>query len=473
MSAREAAEIPRKSPTKTEAAMELLRGRIAARALAPGDRLPSVRGFARSLGLSPSTVAEVYDRLAAEGLVRARRGSGFYVAEALAPRPLAAQGPPRERAVDPFWISRQSLDADPEALKPGCGWLPSDWMPEAALRRALRALARAETARLTDYAGALGAPDLRRLLARRFAEEGLEAGPDQILLTGSTTQAADLICRALLRPGDRVLIDDPCYFNFQALLRAHPVTATGVPYTRTGPDLAAFEQALISEKPRLYLTNSAIHNPTGAGLSAPTAHRLLALAARHGLTIVEDEIFADFEPAPSPRLALLDGLERVIRIGGFSKTLSASLRCGYLVARPDLIEGFADLQIATNFGGSSLIASGLVAEALGGGGYRKHMEDLRRRLVGARKRARLKLEALGFSIWTEPRGGFHLWARLPEGLDSTLIAQRCLAEKVILAPGDAFSLSRSASGFLRFNVAQFEDERILRALGRAMAEGRG
>ena len=109
-----------------------------------------------------------------------------------------------------------------------------------------------------------------------------------------------------------------------------------MPYTPSGPDIAAFETVLSAERPRLYITNSALHNPTGATLSPQTAYELLSAAAAHDLTIVEDDIFADFEPEPSPRLAVLDGLDRVIRIGSFSKTLSASVRCGYIAARAGL-----------------------------------------------------------------------------------------------------------------------------------------
>src|SRR5450432_1799246 len=120
--------------TRTQALMSAVRTRIANRALAPGDRLPSVRRFAETMGVSPSTVVEAYDRLAAEGLIRARRGSGFYVTgTTLPPVALAEMGSPRERDVDPFWVSRQSLDAEPSVLKPGCGWLPAEWMPNGAL----------------------------------------------------------------------------------------------------------------------------------------------------------------------------------------------------------------------------------------------------------------------------------------------------------------------------------------------------
>ncbi|MBB5224281.1 DNA-binding transcriptional MocR family regulator [Amaricoccus macauensis] len=450
--------------------MEAVRNRIANRVLGPGDRLPSVRGFAATMGVSPSTVVEAYDRLEAEGIVRARRGSGFYVTGAdLPPMALAEMGPPRERNVDPFWVSRQSLDADASVLKPGCGWLPADWMPNAALRRGLRALGRADDTVLSDYAGTRGSPALRRLLLGRFADEGLPATADQILLTASGTQAIDLICRLLLRPGDTVLVDDPCYFNFQALLRAHQVRIVGIPFTPSGPDASAFEQALVVEKPRLYITNSALHNPTGASLSPQVAHRVLSAATTHGLTIVEDDIFADFEPASSPRLAILDGLNRVIRVGSFSKTLSAAVRCGYIAARPDWIEGLVDLQVATSFGGPSPVATELIASVLAGGGYRKHMDEVRHRLARARKDAIDRLRPLGITPWIIPRGGFYLWCRLPDGQDSTVLAQRCMDENVVLAPGNVFSISQSAASFLRFNAAQLNDPRVFSVVREAMA----
>ncbi|WP_374445040.1 PLP-dependent aminotransferase family protein [Stella sp.] len=455
--------------TRTSALMLAVRRRIATRALAPGDRLPSVRSFARTMGVSPSTVVEAYDRLAAEGTIRARRGSGFYVTGAnLPPLAVAEMGAPRDRAVDPFWVSRQSLDADPTVLKPGCGWLPADWMPGGAIRRALRALARGGDAVLADYGGTLGAPALRRLLLARFAEEGLAAAPDQVMLTGSGTQAIDLVCRLLLRPGDTVLVDDPCYFNFRALLAAHQVRIVGAPHTPTGPDIAGFERVLAAEAPRLYITNSALHNPTGASLSPSTAHRVLTAAAARDVTIVEDDIFADFEPDPSPRLAVLDGLDRVLRIGSFSKTLSASLRCGYVAARADWIRRLVDLQIATSFGGPSPLATEAIAAVLSGGLYRKHLEEVRRRLVQARRRATDRLAPLGIVPAIVPRGGFYLWCRLPDDRDSAVVARRCLAEGVVLAPGNVFSVSQSAAPFLRFNVAQMDDERVFAALERAL-----
>ena len=453
---------------RTQQVMAAIRDRIGSRTLLSGERLPSIRGLAQTMAVSPSTVVEAYDRLGAEGLIRSRPGSGFYVSGHAAPRPLGEVVPKRDRALDPFWVSRQSLDAAPDALMPGCGWLPADWMPQAAIRKALRDLARSDDAVLSDYGNTRGALSLRSLLARRLAEEGIEAGVDQILLTSSGTRAIDLICRLLLRPGETVLVDDPCYFNFQALLRAHQAEIVSVPYTASGPDLARFTATVEASRPRLYITNSALHNPTGATLSPQTAHRILTVAAANEMTIVEDDIFADFEPEPSPRLASLDGLANVIRIGSFSKTLSASIRCGHIAAKPDLIEALVDLQVATSFGGPSPLAAELVHRVLIDGSYRKHLDALRRRLAKARREVSARLETLGIVPVLSPRGGFYLWCRLPDGADAGTVARATLERNIVLAPGNVFSPTQSATEMMRFNVAQMANPLIFEALAQAL-----
>ncbi|CCM71378.1 DNA-binding transcriptional MocR family regulator [Sinorhizobium meliloti] len=443
--------------------MGTVKHRIAARSLTPGARLPSIRSFALAMKVSKSTVVEAYERLQAEGVIRSRPGSGFFVAAPLAPLTLAEIGPRVDRAVDPLWISRQALEPGEGVLRPGCGWLPPHWMPEEGLRRALRGIARGAAATLVDYGAPLGLLPLRQLLTRRVAQHGIEASPDQILLTESGTQAIDLLCRFLLKPGDAVLVDDPCYFNFHALLRAHQARIFGVPYTPSGPDIGRFAEALAEHKPRLYITNSALHNPTGAMLSPLVGHRLLKLAEQAGLTIIEDDIFADFEETPAPRLAAFDGLERVVHIGSFSKTLSAAVRCGFIVAPRDWVEALTDLKIATCFGAAGF-SSELVLTLLKNGSYRKHMETVRQRLAGAMAETAQRLARIGITPWIEPHAGMFLWCRLPDGIDAARLARQALARGIVLAPGNVFSHAQTASGFLRFNVAQSEDERLFREL---------
>ncbi|TCM20552.1 DNA-binding transcriptional MocR family regulator [Novosphingobium sp. PhB165] len=442
--------------TQTGRVMEGIRSRISGRLLCAGDRLPSVRRSAASFGVSPATVVEAYDRLVAEGLIEAIPRSGFYVSHlASAPQSPSARAPQRDHEIDPFWVSRQSLDAPLANDKPGCGWLPPDWMPQRALQKALRDLSR-DVDLLTHYGTTAGDPVLRRQIALRFAAEGLECDPDQILLTNSGSQAIDLICRLLLKPGDTVLLDDPCYFNYQALIAAHNVRAVSVPYTSTGPDAGEFEAIVSAERPRLYITNSNLHNPTGSSLSLVTAHRLPGIAAAYGMVIVEDDIFADFAPGV-PTMAALDGLLGVIRVGSFSKTLSAALRCGYIAARPEWIDALTDLQLATGFGGPNPIATNAISRILAGGGYRRHMEALRSRLTKVRKIVGMRLASMGIIPQGEPVGGFTLWCRLPEDVDSAILARTCLAQDVVLAPGNVFSPSQSAARYVRFNVAQTSD----------------
>ena len=450
--------------------MATIESRIASRSLTPGARLPSIRALAETLGVSKSTVVTAYDRLAAEGTIQSRPGSGFYVAAPLAPLAVADLGPRLDRAVDPFWISRQALEAGPEMRMPGCGWLPDSWMPHADIRRALRSLARADTGTLVEYGSPRGLPALRQIVARRLAERGIETSPDHVVLTDSGTQAIDLVCRFLVEPGDTVLLDDPSYFNFQTLLRSHRVKIVGVPYTPAGPDVKAFAEILDREKPRLYITNSGLHNPTGVTLSPTVVHQVLKLAERAGLTILEDDVYADLEVNPGPRLATYDGLENVIHLGSFSKTLTAAGRCGFIAARPDWVEALVDLRISTTFGGGRM-TSEIVLHLLRSAAYRRHVEGVRTRLAEAMARTADRLARIGIDPWVRPVAGMFLWCRLPGDTDAADLARFALKHQVVLAPGNTFSPSQTARNFLRFNVAQCDDPHIYDVLQRGLERG--
>jgi DNA-binding transcriptional MocR family regulator len=457
-----------RSATLAASVVAAIQGRIASRSLAPGARLPSVRGLAETMGVSKSTVVEAYDRLIGEGAIIARRGSGFYVAGPTRPLSLAALAPQLDRAIDPLWLMRQSLESGPDALNPGSGWLPEHWMPDLNVQRGLRALARGHSPPRIQYDAPLGFAPLRLHHARRLAERGVTAAPDQILLTNSASQSLDLLCRFLLEPGDTVLVDDPCYFNFLALLRAHRVTAVGVPFTPNGPDVEAFAQVLAAHRPRFYLTTAGLHNPTGATISAVVAHRVLKLAEKHDIILIEDDVFADFEPEPAPRFAGFDGFERVIQIGSLSKTVSAAVRCGYIAAKPEWIEQLIDIKLAISLGNGHLSAA-LLHRLLTDGGHRRHLEGLRAKLSTAMGQTVGRLAALGLKPWIEPRGGPFLWARLPDELAAADIARYGLKKDVVFAPGDVFSVSHRARSFLRFNVALCAHPRIFDVLEEAMA----
>uniref|UniRef100_UPI0021C930DA aminotransferase class I/II-fold pyridoxal phosphate-dependent enzyme n=1 Tax=Microvirga sp. Mcv34 TaxID=2926016 RepID=UPI0021C930DA len=159
----------------------------------------------------------------------------------------------------------------------------------------------------------------------------------------------------------------------------------------------------------------------------------------------------------------------VIRIGSFSKTLSASFRCGYIAARPDWIDKLMDLRIATGFA-SSRLTEELVFAVLGSSGYRKYLDALRARLAKAMTPTVARLESLGIKPWVMPKAGMLVWCRLPHGLDAADVARHALSEGVVLAPGDVFSASHTASGFMRLNVAQCADDRTFAVIEKAMRQ---
>ena len=446
--------------------VDALRVRIDSWALGKGAKLPSVRRLAEQLGVSVSTVVEAYDRLAAEGLVEARRGSGFYVAQPPSPLVLA-KAPSLDPAVDLLAIVRNALEARPDVLQPASGWLPESWLPGAGVEKAIRAVARGGAPTKLRYDSPRGFEPLRRLIAARFADRGARVDPAQIVLTDSTTQALDLAARFLLSPGECVAVDDPRYFHHVQLLGVHRAKIVGAPFTREGPDVEALEAIFAERRPRLYITVAGPHNPTGASLTPTVAHRVLMLAERHGVTIVEDDIYADFETAPSPRLATLDGFDRVIQVGSFSKTVTAAIRIGYLVARPEWSEAIVDMKLATTLGNSSFAAAALHRLLLEGG-YRRHLDGLRPRLAEAMARASRALRACGATPWLEPRGGMFLWAELPDSLDAAEVARLGLDDNVVFAPGRSFSASPQWRSFMRFNVAVSADPRVFDTLERAM-----
>jgi DNA-binding transcriptional MocR family regulator len=457
------------APSRVGFVLSTLRARIASRSLPRGARLPSVRKLAEELGASKSTVVEAYDRLAVEGAVEARRGSGFYVAAPPEPLKLAA-APTLDPADDLMALVRRALVEDPDALHPATGWLPESWLPAEGIERAVRAVARGPGPSKLRYDAPKGFEPLRRLIAARLAERGAPIDPENLLLTDSATQALDLTLRFFLSPGDRIVFDDPRWFNLIPLAGAHRAEVVGVPYTPEGPDLAALEAVFATLKPRLYLMLVGPHNPTGATLSAAVAHRVLRLAETYDVVVVEDDIYGDFESVPTARLAALDGYNRVLQVGGYSKTVTAALKVGYIAGRADWMEALLDLKLATTLGNSAFAAA-TVHALLAEGGYRRHLDAVRPRLAAATARLTAQLGALGVELWVEPRAGLFAWAQLPDGLDATEVARIAQQRKVVFAPGRSFSADPRWRGFMRFNVAVSEP-RMFETLDWAMRKAR-
>jgi DNA-binding transcriptional MocR family regulator len=444
-----------------------VRQHIEARLLRAGMRLPSIRVLAAQQRVSRFTVVEAYDRLVASGHVESRRGSGFYVAARDVPETAAARTGNLDRAVDVANLvadlcsdDARAIFADNRLFAGGC--LPNDWQEESGIRRHARAVA-TQGVELTDFGTTLGYAPLRELIARRTAELGLAVDARQVLLTTGATHAFDLVIRYLLSPGDAVLVDDPGYYNLFGHLRLAGVRLVPVPRGASGPDLGALARLAQRERPRAYFTMSVLNNPTCTHIQPAEAHRLLQLAAEHRFYVIEDDIFSDLAARAPPRLAALDRLERTLYIGSFSKTLSASLRSGFVIAPPDVIDALGRIKLLTGLT-TPVFAERMIHEMLAGGHYRKHVARIRERLDVRRSRMAQELERAGWVIDGPPDAGMFLWARHPEVENSLWTAEGARRAGLRLAPGAAFRPLHDASPWMRFAVAcvgTLEDYRLL------------
>ncbi|WP_347904871.1 PLP-dependent aminotransferase family protein [Pseudomonas purpurea] len=437
--------------------VDALAGWIRQGAVQPGTRLPSVRQLAKDNLLSQSSVFEAYERMIAQGVLAARQGSGFVVAEP----PIVVTHPgdkPWYEGAEANW--ERFTDSPLGELKLGCGGLPESWRESDDLSYAIREVARTDMAGLFNYSTPLGLPALRQQLHKRLKHINIEVDEGRIMTTHGASHGLDLIVRTLLKPGDCVVVETPGYSNLFDLLRLHGITLLEVPRTPRGPDVEALERLLSRHQPRALFINSLYHNPTGSSLTPTIAQRILELAKAHGLLIVEDDVYADLQSSAGTRLAALDTDQSVIYVGSFSKTLSSSLRVGFVVASAEIISRLAEVKMVSGMGASRFCES-VLCGLLANGAYRKLVQRQRQRLSGDMASALQVLEDAEWQVFGRPSGGLFIWGRsqLCDYPRVRTLAQQC---GVLLSSRTAFSPGGEASDWLRINVAYASDPRALR-----------
>ena len=441
--------------------------------LAPGERIRSVREGAIEEGVSRNTIVEAYDRLVALGYLEARPGSGYFVAPVR--RDSAPERPPHViEAVDVVSLLREQLEQHYE-VRIGDGRPPASWMAGSELGRQLgasRARQGIGDAIEHGYGSPWGHAPLRERIALLLAERSIQASTSQILLTQGANHALDLIVRHMLAPGDTVLVDSPGYYPLFGKLKLARVSMIGVRRNADGPDLDDLAEKAATHRPRAFFTQSLAHNPTGGSISLAGAHRILQIATRHDFLVIEDDPFADLLPASSPRLAALDQLQRVIYVSSFSKTLSASLRVGYVAASAAVAAALCDLKMVSIVSTSDYVER-VVYRLIAGGHYLRHLRRLRTRLEGARTAALDGLARIGLSTPHPGTGSYYVWAQLPDGVDEFELARAAAAEGIFIAPGSVFLPDRHESaGALRVNVAYAGDPSFVDFMQRHLAAAR-
>lgn len=456
--------------------------RIRTRLLAPGARLPSVRQCAQQQGVSPSTVVAAYDQLLAQGLVEARKNKGFYVRElALAPEGangdatnLVVNASPRggfqaqHVPVNATALIRGMFHGSSDKPQPGMGVFPSDWLETTFMPAAVRKVTgnRSLQSFSLQYGEPAGDSGLRQALAHKLVAYNVHAAPSQIVTTVGATHALDIVSRTLLRAGDYVMVEEPGWAIEFARLAALGMRILPVPRGADGPDLEVMARYCALHSPKLFVSVSVFHNPTGYCLSPGSAHRVLQLANAHNFHIVEDDTYSHIAPDHATRLCALDGLQRTIYVSGFAKILAPGWRVGFLAAPASLVEAFVDTKLLATLTTPALLEKAL-AWCIDQGQLRRHAERIRTRLDQARSRSVKLALAHGCSFATPPAG---LFGWVETGVDTDVLSQRMLDEGYLLAPGALFHAERQPSTLMRINFATTQDAQFWDVFERLRAE---
>ncbi|QNB08168.1 PLP-dependent aminotransferase family protein [Herbaspirillum frisingense] len=461
------------APTLTSTLVQLIRRQIAEGLHPPGSRLPSIREMAARHGCAKNTIVNVFDELTAQGVVEPRRGSGFFVCTT-PPRPKEEEEGSLSRAMDVVWLMREQLKHDPGHLRLGDGFPPVEWLHDVRLDKFHQKVVRTGMGALFGYGSRFGYLPLRQHLVQKLAQHGIDAGTGQIVLTHGANQALDIVIRNFVRPGDRVLVDEPGYYMLYGKLKLSGARIVGIPRLPDGPDVDALERELkLPGKPPLFFTQSLAHNPTASDTSPHKAHKILQLADRYDALIVENDAFADFKPATAPRIATLDQLRRTLYIGSFSKSVSAALRVGFIACHRDLASDLADIKMLVHMSSSEYCERTLDV-ILSDGHFSRHTARLRDRLTQATEAACHQLQQLGAQLFCAPQQSMYLWARFPAFPDARQLAQGLMARHIVLAPGSIFHVDPEQDvPWSRFNVGLLSDPRFTSAMAEMMITSGG
>lgn len=437
-----------------------------------GDRLPGVRRQSRARGVSITTVIAAYRVLEDRGLIEVRDRSGFYVKtkpqiKVPAPRILVTTMRPAPVTGQEMVLQLIKAANDPAIVQLGAAVPAPEFLPTAAIERALTRAARHHRVRAANYEFSPGAPELRRQIARRLAEGGCPQDPDNLVITNGCQEALSLALRAVTRPGDLVALESPTFYGLLQVVESLGLEALEIPtHPQTGMSLEALELALSRWPVKACVATPNFSNPLGGCMPDDNKHQLVRMLAAREIPLIEDDIYGDLsftQRRPSLCKSLAANGD-VILCSSVSKTLSPGLRVGW-IAPGRFQEQVEYMKYVLNLA-TPTVPQLVVAELLESGQYERHLRRVRQEYAQAVARmteAVIHYFPAGTKI-TRPQGGFVVWLELPERVDSFDLARRALAQGVSIAPGPIFSASQKFRHFIRLSCACVWNSRVERAL---------
>ena len=339
----------------------------------------------------------------------------------------------------------------------------ADILPAEAVREASAKALAEDWQRALSYGTGFGHPGLCEWVAREL--HGIE--PERVMFTNGSMEAAALLFRYMVEPGDRVIVEQPSYDRTLLLLGRTGAELVPVPLEADGVDVGAVERALEAGPVKLAHIIPNFHNPAGCTLSAAKRERLVALAEEHGFTIFEDDPYRliSFGEQLPPTMLSQDGADRVIHASSFSKTVSPGVRAGYLAGPPAEIAMLAK-RGSEHYISPNMLAESVVLELCRSGALQKNIEFVNGALAERRDRLVEALrERLPEAEFVVPGGGYFLWIDLPEEYDTVAALRSAPEHGVSFVAGPDFLLEGGGSS-LRLSFASVPADQVAEGVGR-------
>ena len=333
-------------------------------------------------------------------------------------------------------------------------------LPLVELRKAAAHRLGQDDSSLLAYGAAPGDGHFRLVLARFLSEGyGLPVEAGQLLVTNGASQGLDMLCTFFANPGDTIFVEEPSYFLALRIFADHHLNVVGIPMDENGIIIEALEEKLKERQPVFLYTIPTFHNPSSITLSAARRKRLVELSKTHNFLIVADEVYQllGYTVSPPRPLAGYVDAETVLSVGSFSKILAPGLRLGWIQAAPALLEPMVNSGMLDSGGGLNPFASAIVCSVIELGlqhvylGHLKtHYQQCAATLSGALHR---RLPSISF---IEPGGGFFVWLRFPDEVDTEALLVQARQHNVGFEPGISFSSQKGLRNYARLSFAYYD-----------------
>jgi DNA-binding transcriptional MocR family regulator len=449
-----------------------------------GEKLPSIRRWRASTGLSITTVYQAMIELEKRGLVDSRPKSGYVIQPLMTPLlPLPdfkqPRIQPRKVTINSLAFTIMEAMGRPDVLQLGGSVITPELLPGKALIQGLRATSSRELQRmLASYEHPMGHAVLRRQIAQRAMTSGLSLSPDEVMITNGCFEAVAICLKAVANPGDTVVVESPTFPWYLQLIEDAGMFALEVPADpQAGTDLRALEHVLRRHRVNACIFNANFQNPLGFVASEAHKRELVRLVTERGIALIEDDIYGElyFDRSRPSALKVFDTRGLVLHCASFSKTLAPGVRVGWTMPGR-FLERVKRLKLHTCIASPSLTQH-LVSRYLRGGGFDRHLRRLRTALHNHMTTMTLAI-ARHFPAETKisaPRGGLTLWVQLPGAVDSLELFRRALEANIAVLPGVICSNDRMYQDCVRLSYGQpwsaaiDEGLRKLAALARELA----